>query len=53
MGITLPPLCGCHGLHPLDARYPRHCATNCRFHRDEAAYYEMLHSLLHAYGVTA
>lgn len=51
MGVTLPPLCNCHGLSVLDPRYPAHCATNCPLHNNEGAYYVMLHALLHTYGV--
>ena len=53
MGIQLPSMCGCHDLSVLDSCYPQRCATNCPFHNNEPAYYEMLHSLLHAYGITA
>jgi hypothetical protein len=49
--ITLPSLCTCHTLSPLDPNYVHTCSRNCPLYRNPTAWQGLILSMLGTYGL--
>ncbi|CAD7700842.1 unnamed protein product [Ostreobium quekettii] len=49
-GGTIPSLCACHSLSPLDPSYTDHCCMNCPLYKNPKAQEKLLKSVIHTHA---